>query len=336
MNNRIQELLQRYLDDRASAAERQELMKLYHEGKLDDAVIEGMMKEIFNERSEQDISPDRAQEMFAHIISHEEEGVIPINRRRSWVWSAAAAILIVGAAGAWWMFGVSTSSPEIAVEIREDKLFTFTDQQNKYRQLPDGSTVVLNQGSELSYRASYGNELREVTLKGEAFFEVKPDPLKPFIVRSGNITTKVLGTAFNVKAYSREAEIIVTVTKGKVQVLGDERELDVLTPDQQIAVNTATRQFRKVEVNAATAIAWTNDLLILDHVSLEKAAEIIADKYNVKIVLANDALKKCRVMATFAQDETLEHVLEVVSTINQTQYTVKEDGSVVLEGKGCN
>lgn len=337
MNN-IKELLQRYLDDHASARERLELMRLYHEGKLDDAVVEGMMKQIFNERSEQDMTPETATEMFAHILSHEQHaGVIPIRKNRSWVLKAAAAVLILAVAGMWWVHSENTAPQQTAAgETKEDELFSFTDLQNKYVQLPDGSTAILNAGSELSYRGSYGDSLREVALTGEAFFEVKPDPLKPFVVRSGQVTTKVLGTAFNVKAYPNTAEIIVIVTEGKVQVYGEQRELDVIARDQQITINTTTRQFRKASVDAEAALEWTDKFLILDHVTLEEAAAIIAKKYNVKIILANEALKRCRVMATFLNGESLTHVLTVVSAINQTDYSVKEDGSVVIDGRGCN
>ena len=285
-----------------------------------------MMKEMFNEESDQDMRPARAKEMLAHILSHEHQMQISYTRKkRGWVLKAAATVLIAAAAGTWLMFNANTIPQQTTShEIKEDKLFAFTDQQTKYIRLPDGSTVMLNEGSELSYRESYGTRDREVTLTGEAYFDVKPDPQKPFLVRSGNVTTKVLGTAFDVKAYPQQEEIVVTVTRGKVQVLEDERALDVITPDQQIAVNTDTRQFTKANVNAAVAIGWTNNFLILDHVTLEEAATIIGDRYNVKIELANEKLKACRIMATFLDNESLEHVLTVMSTIKP--YGIHSEG----------
>jgi transmembrane sensor len=121
-----------------------------------------------------------------------------------------------------------------------------------------------------------------------------------------------------------------------VQVYGEEAELAVITPNQQLAVNKATHQFTKVQIDAVAVLEWKSKFLILDHVTLEEAAAIIADKYNMNVTLANEKLKSCRIMATFLNDETLEHVLTVVSAINHTEFSVNDDGSVILDGKGCN
>ena len=336
MNNNIKELLQRYLEGTASAREREELMKLNAQGKLDEDLVEKVMKEIFTEEPTQDMSQDHARQILASILSHEQAGIIPIRRKRVHAWMAAAAILIFVMTGVW-IFSVNKLPNQIAgTEIKDDKISTYTDLQGSYIRLPDGSKVILNEGSQLSYRESYGKTTREVTLTGEAYFDVKHDPERPFIVRSNNVTTRVLGTAFNVKAYAGQSEIIVTVTRGKVKVFEKEHELDVITPDQQIAVNTTSHQFVKTEVDAEALLEWTNRFLILDHVTMEEAADIIGTRYHVTITFANEKLKHCNVMATFQNDESLSHVLTVVSAINQMQYSMREDGSVLIEGKGCN
>jgi ferric-dicitrate binding protein FerR (iron transport regulator) len=337
MNKNSKELLQRYLNEQASPEERQQVLQLIAEGNFNKEILDEAVREILAQESGQDMSKARSQQMLAHILSHDKKAkIIPIHKKRRWA-LAAAATVIIAIAGIWWTLDLHIPRDQsITSGISEDRLYSVAETQSKYVQLPDGSTVTLNKGSKLAYQELKEEGIREVILTGEAFFEVKPDPNKPFIVKCGNVSTRVLGTAFNVKSNSQQKEIIVTVTKGKVQVYSDEVALDVLTPNQQMAVQTSSREFRKIEVDAATALEWTTGFLILDHLTLEEAASLIELRYNVKIRFANQTLKKCRIMATFLNNETLEHVLTVVNAINQTQYVINSDGSIVIDGKGCD
>ena len=86
--------------------------------------------------------------------------------------------------------------------------------------LPDGSVVALNSNSKLVFPSNFKGNTREVTIYGEAFFDVKPDASKPFIINAGNAQVKVLGTSFNVKAYPENETVEVVVATGKVQVSG--------------------------------------------------------------------------------------------------------------------
>src|SRR5688572_8298430 len=106
----------------------------------------------------------------------------------------------------------------------------------QFLRLPDGSTVLLNEGSKLEYPITFSGDTREVFLQGEGYFDIQHNPSKPFVVKTANVTTTVLGTAFNVKAFPSEKHITVTVTRGKVKVSKDEKVLGVITHDQQITI----------------------------------------------------------------------------------------------------
>jgi ferric-dicitrate binding protein FerR (iron transport regulator) len=234
----------------------------------------------------------------------------------------------------WWLQTVEPTPPPVATSAPVPPgPAIFAGKQ--FVELPDGSTVILNEGSRLSYDRSFGDSLREVLLTGEAYFNVTHDAAKPFTVVTGNITTRVLGTSFNVTAYPDQQQVQVTVTRGKVQVNNDERLLGIITPDQQISVNTVTYDFVQRSVKAEQASAWQSQYLILDNVSLEEAATTIAQKYNVTIALSNHALKGCRISATFLKGENLEQVLTVVSGVVQATYSIDADGKVTIDGKGC-
>ncbi|UII24716.1 FecR domain-containing protein [Fulvivirga maritima] len=228
---------------------------------------------------------------------------------------------------------LSVSSNEVAVNEVETPL-EFSGKQNI--NLPDGSTILLNADSKLHYMAShFGDSLREVYLEGEGYFDIKSDKTRPFIVHTGSVNTKVLGTAFNIKAYQNSTSVEVTVTRGKVQVGDQKKTYGVITPNQQIKVNTETNEFKQQEVASEKVVAWKQMYIIMDDMSLKDAVAQLSTRYKKTIVLNNDALGNCHITGTFLEEQTLDHVLNVLCSVVQATYTYEEDGSVLIKGKGC-
>lgn len=338
-NNRFTELLNLYLENKVTDRERDELVRLIREGKHDQAIKERIEAMLTMEVPQDRMDTERAENTLQQILAagEQEERIIPIRTvAEKWRWVAAAAVLVIAVSAGWW---ISRQRPDplpqqwVAIEQAESPSVVHSGKQ--FVRLPDGSTVLLNANSRLSYPASFGTLGREVTLIGEGYFDVRHDPSKPFKVLTGDVTTTVLGTAFNVKAYPGDEEIEVTVTRGKVNVEGGRRSFGIIKEDQQIAVNTATHDFVQTNVKAATAVAWQSKYLILDDVSLEEAARIIGQKYKVEITLANEELKACRISATFLNGENLEQVLTVVCGVVHSTYDMLPDGSARIVGKGC-
>ena len=205
----------------------------------------------------------------------------------------------------------------------------------RYIRLQDGSTVLLNEGSQLDYPAGFANNKREVTLSGEAYFDIRPDAKRPFIVHTGKINTTVLGTAFNIKAYPEQKQITVTVTRGKVKVGDNKKTFGVIVPNESIAVNTEINSFRLERVNADEALTWKKQYLVLDDISLEEAAVLIGNRYHVNISFSKEALENCRISATFLNNENLEQVLTVVTGVVDADYTLQPNDEVIISGEGC-
>lgn len=335
-NNRFTHLLNRYLDNNASQEEQEELMNLIREGSNDGSVKGRIDAVLAEELGEDDMSMERAQEILKYITSTEKTPakVVPLQPARTWRWMAAAAVAAITVVGAWWTTREDVAPKQMLTE-QEEKLQPAVFSGKQFVHLPDGSTVLLNEGSELSYSASFGEQNREVILTGEGYFDVQHNTTKPFKVLTGKVTTTVLGTAFNVMAYPGQQEIKITVTRGKVKVGDDKRTYGLITPDQQIAVNTVTYDFVQSNTKAETATAWKSKYMILDDVNMEVASAMIKEKYNVRIMFANDDLKKCRITATFLNGENLDQVLTVVSGVVQATYTLQQDGNVKIDGKGC-
>src|SRR5690606_14155114 len=182
--------------------------------------------------------------------------------------------------------------------------------------LPDSSNVVLQKGSSLIYPETFKGDKREVTLTGEAYFDIYQQKDNPFVIHSGKVITTVLGTAFNIKAYPDQPSVTVTVTRGKVKI-EEERSrklLGILLPDQQIVYNNDEVAETRA-VKAAETVAWVKQGLDFISVPFEEIARQVSDRYQVKISFANPALKSCRIRATFEGTESLEKVLMILCTV---------------------
>jgi ferric-dicitrate binding protein FerR (iron transport regulator) len=208
--------------------------------------------------------------------------------------------------------------------------------QKKQLTLPDGSMVWVNAGSELKYPEMFEGKTREVYLTGEAYFDVQHDASKKFIIHTGKVVTKVLGTAFNIKEDKNKETIVVTVTRGKVKVANGSQELGIITRNQQISFNLTTNKSVKTEVNASEAIAWQEAELHFDDVTFAEVAEKLQQRFNVEIRFANNKLKTCRFTGTAASGEKLEKVLKVICAFNNAAFKKQDDGSILISGRGCN
>jgi len=211
-------------------------------------------------------------------------------------------------------------------------------QGRQFFRLADNTAVTLNHGSELRYSSTADARVREVTLKGEAYFDVAHDPERPFIIHANGITVKVLGTAFNIKAYADQAEITVTVVRGRVDVSKPGKFQTLLQRDQALAVDVASGHVIWQSVNAAEAIGWNRDFIILDRVDLVTAAAILEKRFGRTITVEGSDIGTCHIAAVFVEDDnvTLTRVLDAITqSLPDTQYELLPGGDVVLHAKAC-
>lgn len=243
---------------------------------------------------------------------------------------AAFVTFVLGVGVYVWMNG-GGGKQEIALVKDPQQLASYS----RYVTLPDGSSVILNAGSTLEFKKVF-NDKREVRLNGEAYFDIKKDADRPFIIYTGNIKTTVLGTAFNIRAYPHMSKIIVSVTSGKVKVEKGEKVLAVLDKDQQIVYNVPNEVATQEAVNAQQLVTkWTMKEMVFDEESFESVVELLSRRYGVTIGFKNPALKNCTIRASFVGTESLKNVLETLSTISNSTYIV-ENGKYVILGEGCS
>lgn len=337
------ERLQQLLSNVEWSPSEKEWLLAYLDG-TDDADLRGLMQdwhanELRGGAPGTEIPASLSAEMWQYLDKYidEEPVLLPGSSRvyflRKWKWVAAAALL-VAIISCWWLFQRQPQAPALTQAFPAGQ--TPADTGSRFIILPDGSTVLLNRGSRIDYKDPFTGPAREVTLIGEGYFDIRNNREQPFLVHTGNITTTVLGTAFNVRAYSGQEEVTVTVTKGKVKVGDGKRTFGILAPDDQIAVNKRRLEAIRSRVNAETAIAWKKEYLVLNNISLQEAAVLIGSKYHVQIRFASDRMKGCHVSATFLNNESLEQVLKVVTGVVNATYTIAPDNQVILNGEGCN
>lgn len=330
MTPNFDELLNKVLTGTASEEEHKEFESMLRSGEYDDKLTGEKLSK--REALDTERAQKRAERNYPAI--EEIIGTSQRDRGSSYIWLAAAAIVVIAmVVGVWFIANEKEWFNSNLAEQRDLNWETYSGKQ--VITLPDGSEVVLNENSELRYSSTSFLQTREALLTGEATFDVMHDPSKPFLVHTGKVTTKVLGTEFNVKAYPDQAEITVTVLRGLVEVGDDNRVYGKIKPNEQIAVNTITDEFVQQETNAHDVVQWRSKFLILADVSLEEAARVIGEKFNVKVKFQNEALKKCRYDGTFLNDESLKQVLSAMSKLLHMTYSIEGD-TVTLNGKGCD
>lgn len=261
------------------------------------------------------------------------KNVVPLQRRKV-LWyataSIAAAITIFVVLLTLWSPLNKRLSPEqinsVTVPLNQQKQIT----------LSDGSRIRLNSGAELKYPDTFHGATREVYLSGEAYFDIEHNRLKPFIIHTGNVITTVLGTAFNINAVKGSSKIVVTVTRGKVSVSDDNGVLALVTPNQQLAYNTENHKSVRQTVNASKFIAWQNGDLHFEDLTFREAALILQQRFKVRILFTNDKVQNCRFSGTALEGKNIDQVLTVICAFNDATYTRKSNGSIIIDGQGCN
>ena len=202
--------------------------------------------------------------------------------------------------------------------------------------LSDGTHVKLNSASAITFPEQFADGSREVVLTGEAFFEVVRNESKPFIVRSGNLKTTVLGTSFNISAFE-DQNINVTVATGKVKVeTTDELSTQeaLLNPEEQATFNISEQKLSLKKVNIDQILAWRDGILQFEKIPFSEAAGILERWYNVKILFGNEALKNCIIRGKY-KNENLVNVLESFRFLQGIEYRFGEDNKVFISGNGC-
>ncbi|NNG09587.1 MAG: DUF4974 domain-containing protein, partial [Arenibacter sp.] len=201
-------------------------------------------------------------------------------------------------------------------------------------ELADGTIVYVNSGSVLRYPTSFSaSKSRQVSLKGEAFFRVAEDKEHPFIVNSGSVNVRVLGTEFNVSAYNEDLETSTVLVSGSVQLYDslsvDKQQTKVqLVPGEMGTWSKNQQNFKKDKVDTSIYTSWVQGKLIFRDIPFKQIRRQLERSYNVTIVNTDTALDKNTFSANF-EEETIEEILEILDRTYGIEYTIKENQIII-------
>lgn len=179
--------------------------------------------------------------------------------------------------------------------------------------LPDSTQVWLNAGSMLMYPRHYNGRERYAYLYGEAFFDVTKDAGHPFIVKTGNLSVKVLGTTFNINSYLGAIDNVITLETGLIDIILPDSTTYRIEPDQQLCFNSLTGNITTHKVNASNYSGWRNGELDLCNLSFDEAMARIGRAHGLKIRILDSRLNNERVYVRFTRDEPIENVMSILN-----------------------
>lgn len=200
----------------------------------------------------------------------------------------------------------------------QPKLISFAaGQVISEKTLSDGSIIKLNKNSKLEYPKKFKDSKREVSLTGEAFFKIIPDPEKPFIIHSGMVDVKVVGTSFNVKNMADKDIIEVFVKDGKVVVFavnqkGIKTDSIFLEDGGKGVFDKNTFKLNKTSQIDGDELFWINQTLIFNKTRLENVFAVITEKYNVEIKMNSSEIGSLRLTTRFV-NQPIDSVMKVIA-----------------------
>lgn len=318
----LQQLFRKYMDGKCSEDEKKLLDRLF------DSYTEEQDKLEYLDIDHSRIKKEMFSNIRKDIRKHKNNSKNPVSGR--WMAIAASFLILIGLGTAIWHYQDVLSGDKNIYET------VSTPPGQRYNlTLEDGTRVKLNAGSTLRFPDKFHGDTRKVELTGEAFFEVAPDPEKPFIIHSQGLNTTVLGTSFNIQAYPENEAVRVTVATGKVKVAPEKdtsgTEKIFLTPDQQAIFDKQTHTVHTRKVNTAHFLEWTDGVIRFDDTSLGEAIAILERWYGVKI-LREGHLEQCHITAKFEKAE-LPVVLEsIVFAKEDLEYEFVSEKTVLLKG----
>ena len=235
----------------------------------------------------------------------------------TWIYRVAAILALPVMLGIGWYLG----SKEISSETQMCEVTAPKGQISKCV-LADGTEVWLNAGSTLKYDAALKGNLREVNLDGEAYFKVSKNKHKPFVVITEHAQIKVLGTIFNLKAYSGENKVETTLEEGCVafSLNGSATKPVELKPGEQVVYNISEKKITVGKVETYLHTAWKDGKFVFKDADLQAIIQELEKLYDVRIHLENDSLLKLRFRGMFEYEQNIFSALETLERTTNIKY----------------
>jgi transmembrane sensor len=239
-------------------------------------------------------------------------------RVRSFMRIAASILILIGLGAALlYLNNNDVLSPELVVA-------TNANERNKEVTLPDQSKVYLNRNSELSYHKNMGRSSRKVTLRGEAFFDIKHDPSKPFIIDAGKANVKVLGTSFSVLTNNLNDAVEVYVKTGRVMLSDSSGDQNLILDPGYIGTMDLKSSNKTVNEDP-NYLSWNTDMLYYERTKLDVVFADLKKVFDIDVIADNPEILEESITTTFEKEPQDTIIRIICSTFN---FSYKKEGSV--------
>ncbi|MDN5210737.1 FecR domain-containing protein [Fulvivirgaceae bacterium BMA12] len=276
-------------------------------------------------------SDGRYHQILENILQHNRSArskKSPAFLSSNWMGGLAASFTILLLAGIYF-FNYKNSEDYLDEPVHTVTKTTSLGQK-KTIGLPDGTIVKLNTGSKLIYTQPFNEKQREVKLEGEAFFEVAKDVERPFIIQSGRLKTKVLGTSFNIRSYKNEKMITVAVLTGKVKIANENGESDILFPEDMGVYNKEDKEITKTNFDSKNVFGWKDGILVFKDMEIKDIFSILEKWYGIKIRVDKDIMITGKYTGEY-QNASLERVLDGISYTSKFSYKINTDEVLITK-----
>ena len=316
----MKQLFEKYLAGNATAEERETLLRQLHADeqlggwlRADIEFAEGGMPEPIRER------------ILNNVYARTQR---PLISRRCWSIAAVMLILIISGALGWTLFGIQNQNLKSQISdnpIRDIVVTTGMGEHSRVS-LPDGTALTLNAQTTVRYNLADGK--RQVSIDGEAFFEVARDPEHPFVVSANGMTVTCLGTSFDVRNYSDESNASIVLRDGKVRVNARDADL-TMEPGSRVLMDRQTLALSKHTVTPSDYTAWLNGEIKFNNQTLEEIAAELSRNYNIDLVITSDELRQERFNGYLGRS-SLRNILDVLCLASDMSYHVDNDTMVYI------
>ncbi|MCW0481325.1 FecR family protein [Gaoshiqia sediminis] len=307
--NRIEQLINRYFHQKASADELRELDAWMAEASNKQTLTDYLKIWLWTGQLEQKQPDIKLEDTWSRIQERQTVGKARKLIMKTFLRYAAVIIILLNVG--WWgarAYYVGAMDPEGQVfSVSANRL------NNSLVTLPDQTLVYLRPGTNLQYDSRFNKKHRQVTLDGEAYFEVARDEANPFTVITSHARVNVLGTRFNVCARQESSVVQTTLVEGKVEFVTGEGEKYLLEPDQMLELNSETSTVKVTQVNTDLYTAWKDGKVIFRNATLGEITRRLEEIYHVKFRYKNQSLAdNYRFSGTFHYETSIGDVITML------------------------
>lgn len=335
----IKILFEQYLEGKTNQEEEKVLLDYLANPANGDSEFHAVMEKAWKKQNHQADYSSEARQGLNQIWNKIEEREPKSRPLYPILKYAAAVVVVISAAFGWYAYKKTQEPLQTAIAF----LSKTTQKGEKVKLiLPDSSVVYLGAGSKLTWPSHFAKgKLRNIQLEGEAFFEVKHDTSSPFVVHSGQMQTRVLGTSFNIYAYPKDGTFSVAVRTGKVKVSenskGKLKQLSLLTPGMKLLYHLKAHEYTVSNERITEVNAWIKNSFAFKDIALPNMLKSLERYYNVHFELNTNKLNQCRFNATFT-NKSIGNIMEEIRVMSGKKMKYKIDTAnktITVWGEGC-